>query len=85
MLALEVAILLASVINLFTTIAIAGSIMKLIRIIQVPQNRQNRPNQQLVELPNQPTYADLSRFEPSNYDGFNPQPANWDGVPRARE
>lgn len=81
MLALEMANLLVSVLNLLVTIAIAGSIMKLIRATQAPAPLV-KPDQQLVELQNQPTYADIARLGGSNYDGFTPQPANWDGVPR---
>ena len=83
MIALEIAMLVASVLNLFVTIAVAGSIMKLIKVIQVQKAPARRPSRQLVELPNAPTYADFARFP--NYDGFNPQAPNWDGIPQSED
>ena len=80
MLALEMAGLLVSVLNLVVTIAVAGSIMKLIRTLQQP-TAHPQSTQQLV----QPSYADIARLDGGNYDGFTPQAPNWDGVPRARE
>ncbi len=84
MIALEVAVLVASMLNLFVSIAVAGSIMKLIRTTQSPSQQTNAAKG-LIELGNQPSYADIARLGSPNYDGFTPQPSNWDGVPRARE
>jgi hypothetical protein len=80
MIILQTVILVTMVINLFVSIAVAGTVMRLVKALELEVNE--RPRRGLVDLQDQPTYADRARFSYGNYDGFNPQEPNWDGIPQ---
>lgn len=84
------------VLNTILLIAVAGSMVKLVKYIGTKVNspRITRQRRYLNVDGRTPTYADVGAMTPvseditdrsANWDGISPRPANWDGIPQVKE
>ena len=67
---------LMTIINSVILIAIAGTMAKMLKSFEEREDKV--PDGNLVDLPNQPSYADIAMYP--NYDGFQARQPNLDGA-----